>query len=64
MDGWTVISRSGRWTANLMAAILQARGLRVEVLGGRVMVPDNQVEIAQRIISEAEFKRPFRDGLS
>ena len=48
VDGWTLISKSGRTTANLMAAILQTRGLLVEVLGGKVMVPDNQAEIAWR----------------
>jgi len=43
--------------ANLMAAILRARGVRVELLNGRVMVPDDQAEAARQIILEDRAER-------
>jgi len=57
VEGWTLVFTSRRTMANLVAAVLQANGLHVEVLGGRVMVPDQQAESARRIIRTANAKR-------
>ena len=55
----------GRIQADLVAAVLQADGVRVEVFGdhaygvginltdARVMVPDDQAEAARRLIRQA-----------
>ena len=55
----------GRLQADLVAAVLQADGVRVEVFGdhaygvginltdARVMVPDDQAEAARRLIRQA-----------
>ena len=55
----------GRIQADLVAAVLQAEGVRVEVFGdhaygvginltdARVMVPDDQAEAARRLIRQA-----------
>ncbi|HEV2141436.1 MAG TPA: DUF2007 domain-containing protein [Candidatus Dormibacteraeota bacterium] len=64
--GWTVIYKGERIQAEIVAASLRAEGLRVEVFGdnaygigidlteARLMVPDDQAEIARRVIREAE----------
>ena len=64
--GWTVVFEDHRGQADLVAAALEADGLRVEVFGdnaygvgvdlteARVMVPDDQAQTARRIIQEAE----------
>ena len=66
VKGWTVVFRGGRIQADLLAAILEADGLRVEVFGdhaygvginlseARVLVPDDQARTARKIIEEAE----------
>ena len=66
VKGWTVVFRGGRIQADLLAAILEADGLRVEVFGdhaygvginlseARVLVPDDQARMARKIIEEAE----------
>jgi hypothetical protein len=65
VKGWTVVFIGGRIQADLVAAVLQADGVRVEVFGdhaygvginltdARVMVPDDQAEAARRLIREA-----------
>jgi putative signal transducing protein len=66
VKGWTIIFRGGRIQADLVAAVLQAEGLRVEVFGDHaygvginltdavIMVPDDQVKAAKEIIRQAE----------
>jgi Putative prokaryotic signal transducing protein len=61
-----VVFRGERIQADLVAAVLQADGLRVEVFGdhaygvgvnltaARVMVPDEQAEAARQLILQAE----------
>jgi hypothetical protein len=65
VKGWTVVFMGGRIQADLVAAVLQADGVRVEVFGdhaygvginltdARVMVPDDQAEAARRLIRQA-----------
>jgi hypothetical protein len=64
--GWSVVFRGERIQADLVAAVLQADGLLVEVFGdhaygvgvnltdARVMVPDDQAETARDLIRQAE----------
>jgi hypothetical protein len=66
VKGWAVVFRGERIQADLVAAVLQADGLRVEVFGdhaygvgvnltdARVMVPDDQAETARDLIRQAE----------
>jgi len=66
VKGWTIVFRGGRIQADLVAAVLQADGLRVEVFGDHaygvginltdavIMVPDDQVETAREIIRQAD----------
>jgi hypothetical protein len=66
VKGWSVVFRGERIQADLVAAVLQADGLRVEVFGdhaygvgvnltdARVMVPDDQAETARDLIRQAE----------
>jgi Putative prokaryotic signal transducing protein len=66
VKGWSVVFRGERIQADLVAAVLQADGLRVEVFGdhaygvgvnltdARVMVPDDQAETARELIRQAE----------
>ena len=73
VKGWSVVFRGERIQADLVAAVLQADGLRVEVFGdhaygvgvnltdARVMVPDEQAKTAREIIREAEHQ-PAGDG--
>jgi Putative prokaryotic signal transducing protein len=65
VKGWTVVFQGGRIQADLVAAVLQADGVRVEVFGdhaygvginltdARVMVPDDQAEAARQLIRQA-----------
>jgi len=57
-----MVMRRGQTMANLMAAILRARGVSVELLNGRVMVPDDQVEAARQIILEDRAGRYSRSN--
>jgi putative signal transducing protein len=71
--GWSVVFRGERIQADLVAAVLQAEGLRVEVFGdhaygvginltdARVMVPDEQSETALELIRHAE-QQPLSEG--
>jgi Putative prokaryotic signal transducing protein len=64
--GWSVVFRGERIQADLVAAVLQADGLLVEVFGdhaygvgvnltdARVLVPDEQAETARKLIQQAE----------
>ena len=66
VKGWSVVFKGQRFQADLLAAILEASGLRVEVFGdnaygiginltdARVMVPDDEAKAARRLIAEAE----------
>ena len=66
VKGWQLVFRGERLRADLLAAILEARGIRVEVFGdnaygvgidlspARVMVPDAQAEAALDLIRQAE----------
>jgi putative signal transducing protein len=64
--GWSVVYEGERLRAELIAAILEADGLQVEVFGdnaygigidlteARLMVPEAEAERARRLIKEAE----------
>jgi hypothetical protein len=66
VKGWSVVFRGERIQADLVAAVLQADGLRVEVFGdhaygvgvnltdARIMVPDDQAETARDLIRQGE----------
>jgi hypothetical protein len=72
VKGWTVVFKGERLQAELVAAALQAEGLRPEVFGdnaygvgidlteARLMVPDEEAEAARRVIKQAE-SRPSDD---
>jgi hypothetical protein len=64
---WTEVFRGQRWQADVLGAVLDANGLRVEVLAAnvayglgidladaRVMVPDEEAEAARELIKQAE----------
>ena len=73
VTGWTVVYKGERFQAEIIAAALQAEGLRAEVFGdsaygvginlteARLMVPDEQAETARRVIREAESRPPEDD---
>jgi len=64
VKGWSLVFRGERIQADLVAAVLQAEGLRVEVFGdhaygvginltdARVLVPDEQAETALELIRQ------------
>ncbi len=66
VKGWVVVFTGERIQADLLAAVLEADGLRVEVFGdnaygvgidltaARLLVPEDQAEAARRMIKEAE----------
>lgn len=70
VKGWSVVFRGERIQADLVAAVLQADGLRVEVFGdhaygvginltdARILVPDEQAEAALELIRQAEAQQP------
>lgn len=70
IKGWTVVWRGDRIQADVLAAVLEADGLTVEVFGdhaygvginlteARVLVPDDQADAATRLIEEAESRPP------
>ena len=74
VKGWQVVFRGERIQADLLAAVLEADGLRVEVFGdhaygvgvnltdARVMVPDEQAEAARDLIRAAESETVFPGG--
>lgn len=66
VPGWTVVFRGDRLKADLVAAAMEAHGIRTEVFGdhaysaamsfsdARLMVPDDQAEAAFELIRQAE----------
>jgi hypothetical protein len=54
VEGWTVVFGGDRLEAEIVASALQAQGLRAEVLGSRVFVPDDVAKIARRFVEDAE----------
>ena len=66
IEGWEVVFRGDRMQADLLAAVLEANGLRAEVFGdtaysyainfteARVMVPEDQLSQAQDLIRKAQ----------
>jgi hypothetical protein len=66
VKGWAVVYRGERFKGDLIAAVLEAHGLRVEVFGdhaygigvnltdAQVMVPDEQAGAARKLILQAE----------
>jgi hypothetical protein len=70
VEGWEVVFSGERLKADLVAAVLEANGIRVEVFGdhaysiainlteARVMVPDDQAAAARGLIRDAEAGLP------
>ena len=66
IKGWEVVFQGDRLQADLLAAVLEANGLRAEVFGdtaysyainfteARVMVPADQLSQAQDLIRKAQ----------
>jgi hypothetical protein len=61
VQGWTEVFVGDRIHADIVAAALVARGLRAEVLAGRVLVLDDEAKIARQVVEEAEPIRPEPD---
>jgi hypothetical protein len=73
VKGWTVVYRGNRIQADVLAAVLEAHGIRVEVFGdtaygvgidftdAQALVPDAQASAARRLIKEAENTPPDPD---
>lgn len=73
VKGWTVVYRGNRIQADVLAAVLDAHGIRVEVFGdtaygigidftdARALVPDAQAAAARQLIKEAEKASPEPD---
>jgi putative signal transducing protein len=66
VKGWAVVFRGDRLQADLLAAVLEANGVRAEVFGdtaysyainfteARVMVPADQLATAEQLIRQAQ----------
>ena len=66
VKGWEVVFRGERLQADLVAAVLQANGITVEVFGdtaysvavnfteARVLVPEDSAKAAKELIKQAE----------
>jgi hypothetical protein len=66
VKGWDVVFRGERLQADILAAVLDANGIRVEVFGdtaysyavnftdARVMVPADQADQARELIRQAQ----------
>ncbi len=66
VKGWEVVFRGERLQADLIAAVLEANGITVEVFGdtaysvavnfteARVLVPDESAEAAKDLIKQAD----------
>ena len=66
VKGWEVVFRGERLQADLIAAVLQANGIKIEVFGdtaysvavnfteAQVLVPADQAEAARDVIKQAE----------
>ena len=69
VKGWEVVFRGERLQADLVAAVLQANGIKVEVFGdtaysvainfteAQVLVPEESADQAREIITQAERDR-------
>ena len=70
VQGWAVVFSGERLKADLVAAVLEANGIRVEVFGdhaysyainlteARVMVPEDEAASARELIRRAEADLP------
>jgi Putative prokaryotic signal transducing protein len=70
VKGWEVVFTGERLKADLVAAVLEANGIRVEVFGdnaysyainlteARVLVPEDQAMAARDLIHQAEAELP------
>ncbi len=70
VKGWEVVFTGERIKADLIAAVLEANGIRVEVFGdnaysyaidlteARVLVPEDQATPARKLILQAETELP------
>ncbi len=70
VKGWEVVFRGERLQADLLAAVLEANGIRVEVFGdhaysaamnftdARIMVPDAQAARARELIEQGRAREP------
>ena len=70
VKGWEVVFSGERLKADLVAAVLEANGIRVEVFGdhaysyainlteARVMVPEDEAAAARELIRHAEADLP------
>lgn len=70
VKGWTVVYRGNRIQADVLAAVLEAHGITVEVFGdtgygvgvdftdAQALVPDGQASAARRLIKEAAKAPP------
>jgi len=70
VKGWEVVFSGERLKADLVAAVLEANGIRVEVFGdhaysyainlteARVMVPEAEAAAARELIRQAEADLP------
>jgi aspartokinase len=66
VKGWEVVFKGERLQADLVAAVLDAHGIKVEVFGdtaysvavnfteARVFVPEDSVEQAKEVLKQAE----------
>jgi hypothetical protein len=66
VKGWEIVFRGERLQADLIAAVLEANGIKVEVFGdtaysvavnfteARVLVPEDSAEAARELIEQAE----------
>lgn len=70
VEGWEVVFKGERLQADLIAAVLEANGIKVEVFGdtaysvavnfteARVLVPEESAQAARKLIEEAEKAPP------
>lgn len=73
IEGWSVVWTGDRIQAEQVMASLEADGLTVEIFGdtaygvgvnfteARLMVPNDQVDAARKLITEAEAQPPAED---
>ena len=70
VEGWEVVFRGERLKAELVAAVLESNGIKVEVFGdsgysvamnftdARVFVPESSVEAARQVLKQAGPELP------
>jgi putative signal transducing protein len=75
VKGWELVFSGERLKADLVAAVLEANGIRVEVFGdhaysyainlteARVMVPEAEAATARELIRQAEADLPPPPGV-